>query len=300
LLTGEVVVLCGGPAAREDELFDFMDHEGSPLLVGRQGTDDTRKLIFADELFRMRVESESRPGFGSPQRLLKAARDDADHSATSQHSSWSKDVNIVSMPFLSKVLRFDIVCPAGDREPMHLEWYMSTAAVGDRPAVTVWCNLLTCFDKVFKEIPSKYRKQKYRYWSIGIGAQAAFARWGGPADELIKSKKSREAIVRLDAGALPMQPDVGPTEACTSARGLCILLLWSAHADQADGDPQTGDQLRCSSLLREVCAKFLSKLTWRAVSATGQCTLQVDRGTVSLEVLAGTARGREMCERTDY
>ena len=210
LLTGEMVVLSGGPGAREDELFDQVAHEGSPLLVGRQGTDDTRKLIFADDLFRVRVESESRPGFESPQRLLKAATPDAESSAISQHGSWVEDVGILTMPFQSKVLRFDVLTPAGDREPIHLEWYMSSAAVGDRPAITVWCNLLACFDKVFKEMPQGLRKHRYRSWSSGKVAQATFARWGVPLHELIKSRKARQASCPQTADGRPVpRPIIG-------------------------------------------------------------------------------------------
>jgi hypothetical protein len=299
LLSGEMVVLSGGPGARGEEQFDLVAHEGLPLLVGRQGTDETRTLMFADDLFGYRVESENRPGFESPQRLLKSRGDALTDSAISQHGSFVEDITVTTVPFQSKVLRYDILSPAGEREQVHLEWYMSHAAVGDKPAITVWCNLLACFNYIFKDVPKEMRKGRYRNWSTGSVAQNAFNRWEVPLHELLLSKKSREAMGRKTAGR-PMQDDLGPTEACTSAAGLCILLLWSAQSEKADDDAETPLKLRCVALLRELCAKFLGEITWRVALPNRECTLQVDRGNVNLDVLAETHWGRDICERTDW
>ena len=171
---------------------------------------------------------------------------------------------------------------------------------GDKPDLVIATLASAGIDTTCSEdVPKEMRKGRYRNWSTGSVAQNAFNRWEVPLHELLLSKKSREAMGRKTAGR-PMQDDLGPTEACTSAAGLCILLLWSAQSEKADDDAETPLKLRCVALLRELCAKFLGEITWRVALPNRECTLQVDRGNVNLDVLAETHWGRDICERTDW
>jgi hypothetical protein len=291
-LTGETVVLSGGPNAKTDEQFDATSYEGRALLVGRLGTDDARTLVFADDFFKYSVVSEVRPDFEDPQRRIKSrVQSEGYHSALSKHNVWVGDDS--PGPYEAKVLPCIVGAPGDASAKVHLAWFFTSTSCGVEPAISMWCGVPRVLAYLFGRVDPRRRKMNSKAFIHAL--QGSLESFNLPAHGFMPSKEGRESQ-RRRAGD-NMAWDLGPSEACTSASSLALVLAhmrWSGHWKFED----PGTPNRCQLLSRALFDKLFQPLVLRIWAAESPWPLHVDHGTVNLVELRKSPAGRSICART--
>ena len=287
LHSGETICVFGVKPVYEDGPFNYLLHEGRPLLVGRRGTDETRALHFADDAFASQLARRPRSE-GSPSELCLIP--------TADDNSYCHFLSDVENDFDPRVL--EIALPCG--KAFKSEWYRRAVGftpVGEQLGCTLWV-VMPYVMRILcgQDFDSKRICKSQERWRKALVE-------GGLADgHLQSSVKSVKGKRRRVGTSLTGSEEYGLAgDFSVSVPGLIALLTrWAADERAERYHDSTGLSQMAWSLLGAFTDKVLRGRKVSFGVKPARCVVDVDDGLVLVsEILRSQARNGVPCaERT--
>lgn len=309
LLSAEVVVFGNVEYAKATEAYDLVSHNSRPVLIGREGSDDTRTVLLADELFKYTPEWTVGAGTQTPQRLLKLRDNLAVRTgsvrptmpcaaALRQSVALSREPSH-SAPYHTTAMSLEVLKPeSGEREVVVLEVRRYDAPIGSEVRRMTYLRLLSLLD-VASAWSWEYSELKNEMRRVCEYINNHLVRMGLSPDELlvsstrgnVREKDSREYI-----------PSGRPAGQSISVACACLCLARWSH-ERRSGPPgkrgltSTALRQRCTSLMRSLCDRFLTPWPLQVVTAQLQLDIDIRGGQVQLQPLRLRSEGYELAMR---